>query len=354
MRHTFYRLGRLYAASPVRVVLAILCASTAVGLSLAVPWILKEVLDYGLAQRHTRFLYMAGGMLVAVTMARGVVAYGQSYLAAALAQQLAYRLRNLLYAQIQRLSFAYHDHTPTGELMSRATSDVEAVRLFFQFGWTTGFSVTLTGLGTIIAMAWLDWRLTGLTLVSLPFFLGVILGIGRLLQPLQRRVQETTAALTVILQESLAGIRVVKAFARERQQAQAFAEAAAALSHTHIAVASKEALNFPLLTLLLALALALTLYIGGRQVIAGAMSLGTLVAATGYLAQLAQPLRRLSWLTGMASLCQAGGERLFEILDAVPDVQDAPQARSLPLRGQRGFGRPFPLPPDTSLTAPFP
>ena len=330
MIHTFYRLGRLYAAAPMPLALAILCASATVGLGLAVPWILKEVLDYGLAQRQTRFLYLAGGLLVAVTLVRGVVAYGQSYLGAALAQQFAYRLRNLLYAQIQRLSFAYHDRTPTGEFMSRATSDVEAIRLFFQFGWTTGFSVTLTGLGTIIAMAWLDWRLAGLTLVSLPFFLAVILGIGRLLQPLQLRVQETTADLTVILQESLAGMRVVKAFAREGQQAQAFAEAATALSQAHIAVAAKAALNFPLLTLLLALAVALTLYIGGRQVIAGAMSLGTLVAATGYLVQLNAPLRRLSWLSGVASLCQAGAERLFEILDAVPDVQDAPQARPLP------------------------
>lgn len=330
MRDIFYRLGRLYAASPMRVLLAILCASVTVGLSLAVPWILKEVLDYGLAQRQIRFLYLAGALLVAVTLVRGVVAYGQSYLASALAQQLAYRLRNLFYEQIQRLSFAYHNRTPTGELMSRATSDIEAIRLFFQFGWTTGFSTALTGLGTIIAMAWLDWRLAALTLVSLPFFLGVILGIGRLLRPLQLRVQEKTADLTVTLQESLAGIRVVKAFARERQQTQVFAEAAAALSRAHIVVAAKEALNLPLLTLLLALALALTLYIGGQQVIAGAMSLGTLVAATGYLAQLAQPLRRLSWLTGMSSLCQAGAERLFEILDAVPDVQDAPQARPLP------------------------
>src|SRR5262245_49252937 len=330
MIHAFYRLGRLYAASPIRVMLALLCASITVGLGLAVPWILKEVLDYGLAQRQLRFLYLAGGILVAVTIVRGLVAYVQSYLGAALAQQLAYRLRNLLYEHIQRLSFAYHDRTSTGELMSRATADVEAVRLFFQFGWTTGFSVALTGLGTIIAMAWLDWRLTGLTLVGVPFVLGVVVGIGRLLRPLQLRVQEQTAALTVILQESLAGIRVVKAFGRERQQAQAFAQAAAALAQEHIAGAAKEALNFPLLTLLLALAVAVTLYIGGRQVMAGAMSLGTLVAAAGYLAQLAQPLRRLSWLTGMTSLCQAGAARLFEILDAVPDVQDAPQARSLP------------------------
>lgn len=330
MRNIFYRLARLYAAAPLPVLLALLCASVNVGLNLAVPWILKEVLDYGLAQRQMRFLYLAGGLLVAVTLVRGVVAYGQSYLASALAQQLSYRLRNLLYEQIQRLSFAYHNRTPTGELMSRATSDIEAIRLFFQFGWTTGFSTALTGLGTIVAMAWLDWRLAGLTLASLPCFLGVMLGLGRLLRPLQLQVQERTAALTVTLHESLAGIRVVKAFARERQQMQLFTETAAALAQAQIAVAAKEALTLPLLTLLLALAVALTLYIGGRQVMAGAMSLGTLVAATGYLTQLALPLRRLSWLTGMLSLCQAGAERLFAVLDAIPDIRDTPQARALP------------------------
>jgi ATP-binding cassette subfamily B protein len=214
--------------------------------------------------------------------------------------------------------------------MSRATADVEAVRLFFQFGWPIGLSVALAGAGTIAAMAWLDWRLLGLTLISLPCFLGVILGIGRLLRPLQLRVQEKTGNLTVTLQESLAGIRVVKAFARERQQIEGFAHAAEALAQARIAVAAKEAVSFPLLTLLLSLAVALTLYIGGQRVIAGVMSLGTLVAATSYLAQLAQPLRRLSWMTGMVSLCQAGAERLFEILDAVPEIQDAPQARPLP------------------------
>src|SRR5215471_15132332 len=330
MIRTFYRLGRLYAASPVLVLLAIVCTSAVVGFSLTIPWILKEVLDYGLAQRQMRFLYLAGALLVAVTVVRAAVAYGQSYVTAHLAQQLAYRLRHLLYDQVQRSSFAYHDRAQTGELMSRATADVEAVRLFFQFGWPIGLSVALAGAGTMAAMAWLDWRLLSLALLSLPFFLGVILGIGRLLRPLQVLVQEKTADLTVALQESLAGIRVVKAFAQEHQQMEGFAKAAEALAQARMTVAAKEALNFPLLTFFLALAIALTMYIGGQQVITGAMSLGTLVAATSYLAQLAQPLRRLSWLTGMVSLCQAGAERLFEILDVVSEVQDDPQARPLP------------------------
>jgi len=330
MLHTFLRLGRLYTTFPMTCLLALGCAAAVVGLSLAIPWILKEVLDYGLAQRQMSFLYLAGGLLLVVTLVRGVVTYGQAYLMAYLAQDLAYRLRNLLYDHIQRLSFAYHDRTQTGELMSRVTADVEAVRLFFQFGWPTGVHVVLTGVGTIGAMAGLDWRLAGLALVSLPFFLSVIFGLGRMLRPLQVRVQEKTAALAITLQESLAGVRVVKAFARARQQTEAFVAAAEDLAQARMAVAAKEALNFPLLTLLLAFTMAATLYIGGQQVIAGAMSLGTLVAATGYLAQLAQPLRRLSWLTGMSSLCQAGAERLFEILDAVPEVRETPQARSLP------------------------
>jgi ATP-binding cassette subfamily B protein len=299
-------------------------------MGLALPWILKEVLDYGLAQQQYGFFYVAGALLMAVTILRGVATYGQNYLSASLAQVLCYRLRQLLYEQLQRLSFSYHDQAQTGELMSRATADVEAVRLFFHFGLPTLFGLLLTGTGTIVAMAWLDWRLAVLTLASFPLFLGVAMGLGRLLRPLQRRVQEYTGALTVALQESLAGIRVVKALAREHHQTQVFTRLAKALYRAYLQVAHTQALNLPLLTLLLALAIALTLYIGGRRVIAGTMSLGTLVAATGYLAQLAQPLRRLSWLTGMASRCQAGGERLFEVLDTAPAVQDQPQARPLP------------------------
>jgi ATP-binding cassette subfamily B protein len=101
------------------------------------------------------------------------------------------------------------------------------------------------------------------------------------------------------------------------------------LYQAYLRVAHAQAMHLPLLTLLLSLAIALTLYIGGRQVIAGAMSLGTLVAATGYMAQMAQPLRRLSWLTGMASHCHAGGERIFEVLDTAPIVQERPAARTL-------------------------
>jgi ATP-binding cassette subfamily B protein len=330
MIHTLYRLCTLYATAVRDLILAIGCTFLAVGLSLAVPWLLKEAIDIGLAQRNPRFFSLIGGLLVAVTVVRGVAVYGQSYLGALLAQRLAYRLRNTLYDHLQRLSFTYHDQAQTGDLMSRATADVEAVRQFFQFGLPTLLSLMLTGVGTVLALAWLDGRFALLTLASLPLFFGIASGIGHRLRPLQQQVQAQTGRLTVALQESLAGIRVVKAFAREQAQTAAFMDMAQALYAAYMRVTHTQALNLPLLTLVLAVGLAVTLYLGGRQVIAGAMSLGTLVAALSYLAQLVQPLRRLSWLTGMASQCQAGGARLFEVLDTLPAVQDHPHARPLP------------------------
>jgi ABC-type multidrug transport system fused ATPase/permease subunit len=340
MLHTLLRLYTFYAVFPRRLCLAALCTLVAVAMGLAMPWLLKMALDYGLGQHRPQVFYLAGGLLLAFTLLRGVATYGQHYLNAYMAQRLAYRLRHRLYEHLQRLSFAYHDRAQTGELMSRATADIETVRLFFHFGLPTILSLSLTCTGTVVALAWLDWRLAALVVVSGPLFLGVAAYIGHLLRPLQRRVQECTADLTVVLQESLAGIRLVKAFGREDDRYALFTRLAAALYDAYLHVARTQAVNYPLLTLILALAVSLVLYLGGRLVIVGAISLGTLVAAMGYLAQLAQPLRRLSWLAGMATRCQAGGERLFEVFDTAPEVQEHPRARPLHVvRGAVRFDR---------------
>jgi ATP-binding cassette subfamily B protein len=309
--------------------LALGCTLLGAGLGLAVPWILKVVLDEGFTQPRAHFFWLAGGLLVAVTMGRGLAIFGYQYLASSLAYAMAYRLRNGLYDHIQHLSFADHDQVQTGELMSRATADVEAVRLFFHFGLPTMVSLLFTSVGTIVAMAWLDFRFALVALLSVPLFLGLAAGIDALLRPLQNRVQACMASLSVVLQESLAGIRVVKAFARESQQVALVDRSATALYEAYLRVTHVQAINLPLLTLLLSLAIAFTLYFGGQRVIDGTLPLGSLVAATGYLAQLAQPLRRLSWLTGMASRCHAGGERLFEVLDTDPQVRERPDARQL-------------------------
>jgi len=334
----FTRLCALYADSRLRLAGALACTVAAVLLHLAIPLILKSVLDDGLDPANPGFVYAAGALLVGATALRSAAVYGQNYLVAFLAQRLAYRLRNLLYDKLQRLSFAYHDRAQTGDLMSRAAADVEAVRHFFHFGFPMVFSILLTGVGTTAALAWLDWRLAVLAVVGFAVILAVSVTMGRWLRPLQEIVQAHTARLSVAWQESLTGIRVVKAFGRERAQEESFLDSAGDLYRAHMRVTHAQALSLPLLTLLLALGLGLTLYVGGREVILGRMSLGTLVAATSYLVQLGHPLRRLSWLAGMASRCQAGGRRLFEVLDTVSEVRESPHARPLPrVRGALRF-----------------
>ena len=355
----FTRLCALYADSRLRLAGALACTVAAVLLHLAVPLILKSVLDDGLDPDNPGFVYVAGALLVGVTALRGAAVYGQNYLVAFLAQRLAYRLRNLLYDKLQRLSFAYHDRAQTGDLMSRAAADVEAVRHFFHFGLPMVFSVLLTGVGTTAALAWLDWRLAVLSIGGFAAILAVSVTMGRWLRPLQEIVQAHTARLSVAWQESLTGIRVVKAFGRERSQEESFSEVAGDLYKAHMRVTHAQALSLPLLTLLLAVGLGLTLYVGGREVILGRMSLGTLVAATSYLVQLGHPLRRLGWLAGMVSRCQAGGRRLFEVLDAVSEVRESPRARTLPqVRGALRFehvsfhyDRHLPVLHDISFTA---
>ena len=356
---SFTRLCALYADSRLRLAGALACTVAAVLLHLAVPLILKSILDDGLDPDNPSFVYMAGALLVGVTALRSAAVYGQNYLVAFLGQRLAYRLRNLLYDKLQRLSFAYHDRAQTGDLMSRAAADVEAVRHFFHFGFPMVFSILLTGVGTTAALAWLDWRLAVLAVGGFAVILAVSVTMGRWLRPLQEVVQAHTARLSVAWQESLTGIRVVKAFGREGAQEESFLESAGDLYKAHMRVTHAQALSLPLLTLLLALGLGLTLYVGGREVILGRMSLGTLVAATSFLVQLGHPLRRLSWLAGMASRCQAGGRRLFEVLDAVSEVRESPHPRPLPqVRGALRFenvsfhyDRHLPVLHDISFTA---
>ena len=218
----FTRLCALYADSRLRLAGALACTVAAVLLHLAIPLILKRVLDDGLDPANPGFVYVAGALLVGATALRSAAVYGQNYLVAFLAQRLAYRLRNLLYDKLQRLSFAYHDRAQTGDLMSRAAADVEAVRHFFHFGFPMVFSILLTGVGTTAALAWLDWRLAVLAVGGFAVILAVSVTMGRWLRPLQEIVQAHTARLSVAWQESLTGIRVVKAFGRERAQEESF------------------------------------------------------------------------------------------------------------------------------------
>src|SRR5690606_18148726 len=177
------------------------------------------------------------GLILVFAVARGFFAFTQSFFAEKVSQGIAFDLRNDLFAKIQRLSFSYHDRNRTGQLMVRATDDVEKLRLFVGQGLLILLQAIVLLVGALTLLVITNWRLTLVVLPILPIALILFMVFGSISQPLFIKVQQRVSALNTVLQESLAGIRVVKAFARERHQIARFESAADALMNQQIQVA---------------------------------------------------------------------------------------------------------------------
>ncbi|HAG99625.1 MAG TPA: hypothetical protein DCL75_12430, partial [Ktedonobacter sp.] len=183
--------------------------------ALIVPWLLALVIDTGL--QHGRFstLLLATGAILVTSSLRGLFAYGQGYLSQAVSNLVAYDLRNRLYDHLQTLSFSFHDEAETGQLMSRLTVDIEAVRNFIPLGLLRGLLALVTFGAVTIILFRLDWHLALITMICVPILILLSVQVGRRLRPIWLDVQNETGALGTVMQESLSGMRVVKAFARE-------------------------------------------------------------------------------------------------------------------------------------------
>lgn len=309
--------------------LAWLCVLGAGGSLLLAPWLLRWAIDFGLGRGDRRLLVMVALALVAAALGRGLFAFGQQYLSEWISQRVAYDLRNLLYDRLQRLSFAYHDRQQTGQLMSRATQDVEGVRMFINFG-VLRLAYVLALLLAVLAFMLLDnWRLALVSWAFLPIIAGLSLATTRRLRPLWLAVQDGLGRLSTVLQESLSGIRVVKAFAREGYESRRFAREAQGLFDTSYAASRLQATNAPLMTGLWMLALAATLWFGGREIVAGRLTTGELSAFLLYLTFLQMPVRSLGMLVMVLARAQSSGQRLFEVLDAESAVKERPGASEL-------------------------
>jgi ABC-type multidrug transport system fused ATPase/permease subunit len=313
------------------------CTLAVVGFTVASPLLIKAVIDIGLGRRDLRLLTVLALGIVVISLGRGGFAYGQQYLAAWLSQKLAFDVRNELYDRYQRLSFAFHDRSETGQLMSRATVDVEVVRQFAQQGLLS-LTQTIVQFVVIIAlMVQFDWRLALIMLVTLPAIAGRAFAISRSLRKLWFQVQTATGAMTSVLQENITAQRVVKAFTRERAEMNKFEVSNKAIRVVSLEANRVAAFNQPLLSFLLNLATAAILWYGGRQVIGGAMTLGALVAFTEWRQQLATPVRTVGQQLNTMMRAVGAGDRIFEILDTISEVQERPNA--IPLVNVEGHVR---------------
>jgi ATP-binding cassette subfamily B protein len=282
------------------------------------------------ANNAEQAIFWAAGLILVFAFARATFAFAQTFLSQAMSQNVAYDLRNELYAKIQRLSFSYHDRNQTGQLMVRATDDVEKVRAFIGQGMLMAIQAVVLLTGTLIILFLTNARLTLIVLPILPVALFMFMLFGKITQPLFTEVQRRLSRLNTILQENLAGIKVIKAFAREPEQTRRFETAADSYMEQQIKVARIFSFLFPIVFLVANLGQAAVIYFGGKQLIFGTLSFGEWQKFSLYLVYIFFPLGQLGFIISQMSQASASAKRVFDILDARNDVVDKPDAIDLP------------------------
>lgn len=290
---------------------------------------LKVMLEADL-NNAPRALITALVAIIVFAVLRGLFSFLQAFWAEKNSQAVAYDLRNDLYAKIQQLSFAYHDKNQTGQLMVRATDDVEKVRLFIGQGLLQLVGAVILLSGTVIILfssnASLAWTAMPILPIAIVLF-GVFASIS---QPLFTKVQQKLSALNTVLQENLAGVKVIKAFTREKEQQAKFRAAADETMYQSIAVNRLFTFLFPLVFLIANLGQAAILYVGGKQIIVGTLTIGAWQEFSLYLMYLFFPIMMFGMIVTQMGQASASADRIFEILDAKSDIVDKPNASKLP------------------------
>ena len=309
------------------VVLAAL-ATTAV--ELAPPWIIRLAVDRFILEGQTARIWWAAGGLLALSLVQGGIDFLRLYLTAYTGQRIAFDLRNAVFRHLSRLSFSFYDRARTGDLMSRVTADVDVLNNFFGRAAVIVLTNLLILAGMLgVLIAW-DWRLGLVYLSLLPLIALGMWAYARRVRPAWRRVQRQIAALTGTLQESLAGILVVKLFGREGFERERAGRQSGMVLQANLETSRIASLWMPYASVVMGAGTGLVLWVGGRNVIAGAISLGTLIGFATYVQMLLRPIRQTGMMLNIVMQALAAAERVFEVLDTQPEVQDAPGAYPLP------------------------
>ncbi len=317
---------------------AYLCLLLSTLLSLAVPKLLGETIDQGLTRGSLSLLLALALAVVAVAVLRGLTSFGQSYLAERVSQGVAYDLRNALYDKIQHLSFGYHDRAQTGQLMSRATQDVEQVQWWVAFGLIRVGQMAVLLVGTAVLLSLINWKLALVGLALLPLISYRAVAASPRLRRLWDRVQDKLGELSTVLQENLMGIRVVKAFNRERYEEEKFARKAIEVYTAGLDAAKVYNFHVPFMSFLIMTATGLVLWYGTREALQGGLTPGQLTQFIFYLTMLTMPVRMMGWALNLFSRAASAGARIYQVLDAQSPVQERPGARELAAaRGEVAF-----------------
>ncbi|HOV65803.1 MAG: ABC transporter ATP-binding protein [Firmicutes bacterium] len=325
-------LGRLLKfAAPYwkRYALAFIFLLAISGLTLLQPMVIRWVVDGVLATESYDLLIYGALAIFGVAALKGVIQYLQRFNMAYAGQKVVFDIRNTLYEHLQQLSYSFYDQTQTGQIMSRVTSDVDAAQRFLSNGAIQIVSNAVSFFATLILMLSLNWRLTLISMVTVPVLAWRVQVYATKVRPMFTQIQQQVAVVNTRIQENIAGQRVVKAFARKQYEIDKFERDNMELLHRSIRAERLSAINWSLMRLLTEMSLAIILWYGGRQVISTELTLGTLMSFNMLLGQLLGPIRMLGWQVSMVQRTIASGERIFEILDTQADVRDKPGAKPI-------------------------
>ncbi len=323
-----------------KVIVAYMAILTINALNVAIPQLIRWIVDRGMRQGDLPFLGWAVLALLGLTLLKGGLAFVQGRLIEVGSQGVAYDLRNAIHEKLAGLSFSYHDRTETGQLLSRAIQDVERIRFLTGRATMRLIDGAILLVGTTVAMLAMNPRLALLTLLSIPLLAYRAYDYSRRFRPLSLVIQDQLGVLTTRLEQNLRGARIVKTFAQEEAQVERFQRENRRWFDVSVAATRLQAINAPLLTLIVNAGMVLIVAYGGLLVIGDQLTLGELVAFSTYLGQLAHPVRMVGQVAPMIAQAAASGERIFEILDAQSKVREAPDAVPLPpARGHVRFER---------------
>jgi ABC-type multidrug transport system fused ATPase/permease subunit len=329
-RRTFVRLLGFLRPYRWSLLVSVLLAVASQAAAIALPAVSQRVIDDALRPRDRDALRFFVTLIVVLGFVRALLMLGRRFISGRQALGVEFDLRNALYARLLRLSFGFYDRHQTGQLMSRATVDLQSVRFFLGYGLIFFFQHVLTIVGVTALMLVTEWRLALVALAITPVVVWLAYRYSRVSHPVLREVQQKMADVATVAEESIVGVHVVKAFAREHDEAAKFARRSDEVFAESVRANRQRAIYVPLLAFVPLLAQAGVLLVGGWMVARGQLTVGAFFAFNLYVMMLVLPLRMLGMWIGQAQRAIASGERIFEVLDEVEDVADRPGARDLP------------------------
>lgn len=321
------------------------------------PWPLKVVLDNVLRSKpaqgwlntwivstfgHDKLgvINFAALAVLAIALVGAGCSYVEKYVTTSVGQWVTHDLRRTLYSHIQRLSLAYHDHKQTGDLISRVTGDIDAIQSFIVSGLLDSMINSLTLVGMLGVMLYLNWKFTLIALSVAPFLFLVVFSYTRRIKKASREFRKKEGEIVSVMQEVLSSIHVVKAFAREDYEQKRLEEESLEGVEIGLRARSLKAKLAPLVELIVAMGTCLVLWFGARMVLTGALSAGSLVVFILYLGKMYKPMQQLSKMTDAYSKALVGYERIREVLDTPNEIKDLPGARRAPgFKGSIEFER---------------